>query len=133
MEAIGYRFNTVNNDEDIRFISSFLDSKYNNDWKSSINTIYFTHVTIPTGAPYNALTNVVNYARAQDSKPYPQNYQIPTNKYLTSSFYCSQLVWRSYKDYALLDLDDASPAIVYPSELLTGPFRNLYHFWTNPS
>lgn len=96
--------------------------RYTNDWKDRGHS-YGVRVKGATKADYTA---AAKYAIAQIGKPYNWNY---FNKGTTDSFYCSQLVWRAWKnqgfDIDRMNLGDWEP--VSPAELVGG--SNTYVFY----
>lgn len=59
-------------------------------------------------------------------KPYNYNYLDTATR---SSFYCSQLVWASFKDKYGIDIStDFAGAAIYPMEILDSPNVSvIYH------
>jgi uncharacterized protein YycO len=95
---------------------------YPNNWGSYANT-YGLGVTGATSSEYS---NAAIYAQNQVGKPF--NW-IFGNKYLTSSYYCSQLVWRSWLEQGY-NVDFAPwDTIVLPDELVWD--GNTYTFYSN--
>lgn len=110
-------------------IESFPDGGvrvYNNDWGSK-SRVYGVRVR---GASYSDYQNAASYAvsQADAQKPYNWNF---FNKGTTDSFYCSQLVWRAWKNQGYevdrMNLGDWEP--VSPAELVGG--SQTYVFYTS--
>lgn len=99
---------------------------YNNDWGAK-SKVYGVRVTEASLSDYkNAASYALSQAHAQ--KPYNWNF---FNKGTTNSFYCSQLVWRSWKNQGYevdrMNLGNWEP--VSPAELVGG--SETYVFYKN--
>ena len=110
-------------------VESFPDggvAVYDNNWRDKSN-VYGVRVK---GASLNDYRNAASYAlsQAKAKKPYNWNF---FNKGTTDSFYCSQLVWRSWKNQGYevdrMNLGDWEP--VSPAELVGG--SQTYVFYQN--
>lgn len=108
-------------------IESFPDGGvrvYKNDWASK-SKVYGVRVKGASGADY---TNAASYAITQANlrKPYNWNF---FNKGTTDSFYCSQLVWRAWKNQGYevdrMNLGDWEP--VSPAELVGGDETYVFY------
>lgn len=98
---------------------------YTNDWKTKKN-VYGLQVKNAGSVQYK---NAAKYAmkQADAKKPYNWNY---FNKGTTSSFYCSQLVWKAWKeqgfDIDAMNLGNYEP--VSPAELVkSSATQTFYH------
>lgn len=81
-----------------------------NDWKNRYNTVAGYWVLYADGTKYTA---AANYAEAQLYEPYNWNF---FDKWTTSSWYCSQLVWKSWYNQGY-ELDGQSNGAVPPVDL----------------
>jgi len=97
---------------------------YNNDWANK-SKVYGVRVKGASGSDY---TNAASYAltQANSQKPYNWNF---FNKGTTDSFYCSQLVWRAWKNQGYevdrMNLGDWEP--VSPAELVGGDGTYVFY------
>jgi uncharacterized protein YycO len=70
----------------------------------------------------------IRYARAQDPDP----YELTSAKWTRWSWYCSKLVWASYKEATGDDLDSDWGYWVFPGDLeASGYLRTVYNFRYN--
>ncbi|HCT4600046.1 TPA: hypothetical protein OTY10_000509 [Enterococcus faecalis] len=97
---------------------------YPNDWKNK-SKVYGVRVR---GASYNDYKNAASYAirQANAKKPYNKNF---FNKGTTAKFYCSQLVWRAWKNQGFevdrMNLGNYEP--VSPAELVGGDGTYVFY------
>lgn len=93
-----------------------------NDWNVSKGTAYGADVKGTTSLQDQA---AANWCYNQMGKPYNYNYFDTATR---SSFYCSQLVWASFKDMYGIDIStDFAGAAVYPMEILDSPNVNVIY------
>lgn len=84
---------------------------YSNTWNTRYNTVYgATTLDITDEDDVNA----ANYAYEQKGKPYNWNFFNPDSD---SSFYCSQLVYKAFKDTTGIDINKGG-GIVFPIDLI---------------
>lgn len=67
---------------------------YHNRWGGYDKNVYFLKVK---GKTVNKSEGAYDYAKAQVNANKPYNYEF-LNKWRTSHFYCSSLVWRAWKE-----------------------------------
>lgn len=98
---------------------------YTNNWKSK-SKVYGIRVR---GANHKQYTNAAKYAmmQADARKPYNWNF---FNKGTTEKFYCSQLVWRAWKNQGFevdrMNLGNWEP--VSPAELVGGSSTYVFYY-----
>lgn len=94
-----------------------------NDWNTSKGDAYGADVKGTTSLQDQA---AANWCFNQMGKPYNYNYLDTATR---SSFYCSQLVWASFKDKYGIDIStDFAGAAIYPMEILDSPNVSvIYH------
>lgn len=90
-----------------------------NDWGTRYDMVRGLWVSGADGAAYQY---VANYAEAQVGKPYNYNFFDVTT---TSSFYCSQLVWRAWYNATGIDLNDGGA--VWPVDLIESPYTIVFY------
>lgn len=77
---------------------------------------------------WTKLDAVVRYAKRQD----PDRYRVTTPKWTSSKFYCSKLVWRSYKKYGEYNIDDDGGYWVFPSDIKNDKSLFTFHTYIKP-
>jgi uncharacterized protein YycO len=91
---------------------------WSNDWGSRYDHVRGMWVK---GASDSKYTSAASFARGQIGKPYNLNF---FNKTTTSSYYCSQLVWRAWYNQGY-DLDDGFA--VWPVDLIQSPHTIIFY------
>ncbi|SDZ31078.1 Permuted papain-like amidase enzyme, YaeF/YiiX, C92 family [Evansella caseinilytica] len=81
-----------------------------NNWRTRYKTVAGYNVKGATSTDYS---KAGKYAESQIGKPYNFDF---TDKKTTSSFYCSQLVWRAWKKQGY-EIDGVSNGVVWPKDL----------------
>ncbi|EJP6473743.1 hydrolase [Clostridium botulinum] len=89
-----------------------------NNWKDRYNKVILAGVK---GANESDYRNAVNYAEEKIGLGY--NYNI-LNKWTTSRFYCSQIVWRAWMEQGF-DLDKDGGSAVLPNDLISDKLEIL--------
>lgn len=102
MEAVGDRPNT--NDE-------VVEESYNSYWTS--NNFNWLLLIYAPNLSWSERSDIKDYAKAQD----PDTYSLSSPKWNTSSWYCSKLVWKSYKEKTNMDIDYDGGYYVYPVDM----------------
>jgi len=118
MEAIGWRSNDDNEIASKAFDSYWLGDDF--DWMLLLYAPSVDDVT---------QQNIKDYVFAQDSDTYAI-----TSKNSESTWYCSKLAWRAYKNYLGIDIDYDKGPIVYPADIALYAINNddlsYYHFFS---
>lgn len=94
---------------------------YSNTWNSKYKTVYgLSSKNVPASKDSAA----ADYAYAQKGKPYNSSF---SNTETTSKFYCSQLVYKAFKEKAGINLNQGG-WIVFPIDLVQS--SNSYTIYT---
>ncbi|MFC7441124.1 YiiX/YebB-like N1pC/P60 family cysteine hydrolase [Laceyella putida] len=113
-DVAGYTVESFGNKGDLNGVRHWV-----NDWSTRYTKVKGLRVQGATGADYSY---AASYNRQQIGKPYNYNF---FNVTTTSSFYCSQLVWRAYYNRGY-DLNDG--LAVWPVDLIESPLT--YEFYS---
>ncbi|MBA4600985.1 YiiX/YebB-like N1pC/P60 family cysteine hydrolase [Thermoactinomyces mirandus] len=109
----GYTVESFGNKGDLNGVRHWI-----NDWTTRYEKVKGLRVSGASNADYSY---AASYARAQIGKPYNYNF---FNIETTSSFYCSQLVWRAFYNRGF-DLNDGWA--VWPVDLVESPLTYAFY------
>ena len=90
-----------------------------NTWLDKRKTVYI----LKCPEKYDHTQPVRDWAETQIGKPYNWNY---FDRKTTDSFYCSQLVWRSYLDSLNINLCPGAVSYVSPADILNSSKLDVY-------
>ena len=93
---------------------------YDNTWKSKKNTF----LVRPIGAKHADYLKAARYARKQVGKPYSFSF---FNKEKKDAFYCSQLVWRAWREAGKnIGENPQFKGAVFPLDILQSPNTKVH-------
>ncbi|WP_054949135.1 YiiX/YebB-like N1pC/P60 family cysteine hydrolase [Numidum massiliense] len=95
--------------------------RHKNNWTSRYKHLKKMYVKKASKKQY---TKAANYAKKQIGKPY--NYFFADKK-TSKKFYCSQLVWRAWKNASGKDLDHDGGPSVWPVDLIRSKHTVAYY------
>ncbi|SDJ06049.1 YiiX/YebB-like N1pC/P60 family cysteine hydrolase [Alteribacillus bidgolensis] len=93
-----------------------------NNWKTRYDTVagYW-----PQASGSSDYKEAALYAENQLHEPYNTDF---TNKWNTSKWYCSQLVWRAWYEQGV-DIDGVTNGVIFPKDITKS--NNVYAFYDN--
>ncbi len=86
------------------------------DWSTYTNYGHIGVVRV-RGASADDLAKVIRWIEARKGRPYRWPIVMGLDKDDESRFYCSQLIWRAFKQVMNIDLDADQGALIFPDDI----------------
>lgn len=87
------------------------------DWKRYSSLYGHIGIVRVRGASADQISRVTRWVEERKGRPYRWPIVMGLDNNDESRFYCSQLVWRAYKQVMNLDLDSDKGALIFPDDL----------------
>jgi uncharacterized protein YycO len=87
------------------------------DWTKFASDYAHVGIVRVRGASSEQLSRVVQWVTDRKGKPYRWPIIMGLDKNDESRFYCSQLVWRAYKQVMNIDLDSDGGVLIFPDDI----------------
>ncbi|HKZ81246.1 MAG TPA: YiiX/YebB-like N1pC/P60 family cysteine hydrolase [Pyrinomonadaceae bacterium] len=87
------------------------------DWKRYSSRYGHIGIVRVRGASTDQISRVIRWVDERKGRPYRWPIVMGLDNNDESRFYCSQLVWRAYKQTMNIDLDSDKGAIIFPDDL----------------